>query len=108
MRAGRLRERIELRRTAETPDGAGGFEEIEAPLFSAWAAVAVPKSKEGIVAGQNLELRTHEVILRPQRDPAKTPRKNDVVLWRGERLRVAMVRPAVTDDSVTLDCELEA
>ncbi len=107
MRAGDLKERVEIRRKEKTPDGMGGFDEVETSLFSCWASVVVPRSKEGIVSGRDLELRTHEVTVRSPRDPAKAPEKGDCVLWRGRRLRVALVRPSVAGDAATLDCVLE-
>lgn len=107
MRAGGLRERVEIRRKEKIPDGMGGFDEVETSLFSCWAAVVVPRSKEGIVSGRDLELRTHEVTIRHRFNVDQEPKHGDRVMWKSQGLRVATVRPIGSGAGYVLECVLE-
>lgn len=98
MKIGEMRERIEIRRKALSPDGMGGQVETESLVGILWAKVAVPRSRDGIVAMREAEIRTHEITVRSYADV----RMNDVVAWNGERLLVRSLRP--DRECIVFDC----
>jgi len=98
MKIGDLRERIEIRRKELAPDGMGGHTETETVVGVLWAKVTVPRSKDGIVAMRDAEIRTHEITVRSYANV----RMNDLVVWKGERLLVRSLRP--DHESIVFDC----
>lgn len=106
MRAGDLRERIDIFRKVRTPDGMGGHEEAEVALLSVFAQVRVPAARDGVVAMRDVELRTHEILVRRPL-PETTPVIGDVVLWRGVRLLIRTTRPTDRCDGLFLECVSE-
>ena len=100
MNAGDLRDRIEVARKTRTTDGMGGWSETESTLLTVWAQVLTPRSKTGVVAQQDAEIRTHEVAIRYSAIPAI----NDIVKHLGDRLEVKGVRYDVKRQWTFLDC----
>ena len=106
LRAGDLRERIEVRRFSGVPDEMGGASGSEALVMMTWARVRVPSAKDGVVAMKDAELRTHEILIRMP-CVAWLPRLGDVVVWNGARLIVKATRPTDRGDGLFLDCVTE-
>ena len=75
-------------RKSRTTDGMGGWSETESTLLTVWAQVLTPRSKTGVVAQQDAEIRTHEIAIRYSALPAI----NDIVKHLGDRLEVKGVR----------------
>ena len=100
MNAGDLRDRIEVVRKTRTTDGMGGWSESESTLLTVWAQVLTPRSKTGVVAQQDAEIRTHEVAIRYSALPAI----NDIVKHLGDRLEVKGVRYDSKKQWTFLDC----
>lgn len=100
MNAGDLRDRIEVVRKTRTTDGMGGWSESESTLLTVWAQVLTPRSKTGVVAQQDAEIRTHEIAIRYSALPAI----NDIVKHLGDRLEVKGVRYDAKRKWTFLDC----
>ena len=100
MNAGELRNRIEVVRKSRTTDGMGGWSETESTLLTVWAQVLTPRSKTGVVAQQDAEIRTHEIAIRYSALPAI----NDIVKHLGDRLEVKGVRYDTKRQWTFLDC----
>jgi len=100
MNAGDLRDRIEVVRKTRTTDGMGGWSESESTLLTVWAQVLTPRSKTGVVAQQDAEIRTHEVAIRYSALPAI----NDIVKHLSDRLEVKGVRYDTKRQWTFLDC----
>ncbi len=100
MNAGDLRDRIEVVRKTRTTDGMGGWSETESTLLTVWAQVLTPRSKTGVVAHQDAEIRTHEIAIRYSALPAI----NDIVKHLGDRLEVKGVRYDAKRQWTFLDC----
>lgn len=105
MNPGELRERITISRSVFEDDGIGGSITSESIIFSGWASVAAKKSKDGLLGGRDVEIRTHLVIMRM---PGTEPQKGDVITWRGKSHLVKAVRPDYRAALVELDCVQEA
>ena len=103
MRAGDLRDRIEIRRRSRIEDGQGGHTEGEILVLSCWAEVTVPRAKDGVVAQKDVSIRSHEVKIRY----SAAPDIADVVLWQGRRLSVLSTRPVERGAGLILECETE-
>jgi SPP1 family predicted phage head-tail adaptor len=99
-RIGELRDEILILRKEFIPDGMGGHTEVEAPLINAWARVEAPRSKTGVIAQQDTEIRTHEITLRYVTEPEV----GDVVEFLDERLVVQAVRHDRRRRWLYLDC----
>ena len=87
MRAGRLRERIEIRRLTVTDDGMGGrAENWTTVVRDVPAEVVLNQSQSRFVggAGQEPALATHTVRLRGQTDISPLDR----IVWNGRLLDV--------------------
>ena len=106
MRAGDLRERIEVLRFSGVPDEMGGTSGAEALVMMTWARVRVPSAKDDVVAMKDAELRTHEILIRMP-CVAWLPRLGDVVIWNTVRLIVKATRPTDRGDGLLLDCVTE-
>lgn len=100
MNAGDLRDRIEVVRKTRTTDGMGGWSESESTLLTVWAQVLTPRSKTGVVAQQDAEIRTHEIAIRYSALPAI----NDIVKHLGDRMEVKGVRYDSKRQWTFLDC----
>ncbi len=100
MNAGDLRDRIEVVRKTRTTDGMGGWSETESTLLTVWAQVLTPRSKTGVVAQQDAEIRTHEIAIRYSALPAI----NDIVKFLNDRLEVKGVRHDAKRKWTFLDC----
>lgn len=105
MNPGSLSERITITRAVFEDDGIGGSTTSESTIFSGWASVAAKKSKDGLLGGRDLEIRTHLVVMRL---PETEPQKGDVIAWRGKSLTIKAVRPDYRAAQVELDCIQEA
>lgn len=103
MKIGELRDEILILRKERTPDGMGGYTEVESLLINAWARVEVPRSKTGVIAQQNTEIRTHEITIRF----SDVPQIGDVVEFLGTRLVIQAVRHDARRRWSFLDCEPE-
>lgn len=105
MNPGSLSERITITRAVFEDDGIGGNTTRDPIIFSGWASVAAKKSKDGLLGGRDLEIRTHLVVMRL---PETEPQKGDVIAWRGKSLTIKAVRPDYRAAQVELDCIQEA
>lgn len=100
IRIGRLRERVTIKRGVPTRDPLGGNTVVETDLMDVWASVEVPRSRDGIVAMSETEIRTHEIVIRF----SDTPAMNDVVVWGTTRLLVRNLRPLEDKRWLVLEC----
>lgn len=100
--AGDLRDRVTFLRSVKVSDGQGGYETSETELAAAWARVTVPQARDGVIADQTREIRTHEVVIR---GAALSPKQGDVVVWKDTRLVVRATRPDA--QWLVLDCVTE-
>ena len=101
--AGSLRERISISRYERERDEIGGFVETETEPQYFFAQVNVINVGDNIVAGQEREIRTYEVIMRSGTYNVK---QNDIItLTSGLRLRVRGVRPS--SKWLLIDCVIE-
>lgn len=105
MNPGSLSEQITITRAVFEDDGIGGSTTQDTIIFSGWASVAAKKSKDGLLGGRDLEIRTHLVVMRL---PETEPQKGDVIAWRGKSLTIKAVRPDYRAAQVELDCIQEA
>ena len=101
--AGALRERVGFYRIERGKDLMGGYTETERLIGGAYAQVNVTQAKDGVIADQQRELRTHEIIIRPG---AVQVQQGDIAVWRGDRLVVRATRPVA--NWLILDCVTEA
>lgn len=105
MNPGRLNEHIEISRKVETADDMGGHSTALTPIAILWASVNVPRSREGIVGGRDLDIRTHEVVIRMgEMGGYEPPVMGDMVAWRGKTLKVQAVREDYGNNRYSLDC----
>lgn len=100
--AGDLRDRITFLRPSKVGDGQGGFTVTEAEQTVVWARVTVPQARDGVIADQTRELRTHEVVIRGAAFGAK---QGDIIAWKDNRLLVRTTRPDA--QWLVLDCVTE-
>jgi head-tail adaptor len=101
---GSLREQITISRATVTDDGMGGETTANSVIFSGFASVIAKASKDGIVSGRDVEVRTHEVTIRLEIEP----KQDDLITWRSQSLRVKAVRPDYATKLCVMDCVLEA
>lgn len=102
MNPGVLNQKITISRNVATNDGMGGSTTALSAILTCWARVGAPKSRDGLIAGADLDIRTHEVTIRREN---VEPARGDVVTWRSKTLKVKNVREDVAYYS--LDCVLE-
>ena len=96
MRAGELRERVDIQARAATPDGLGGQDETWTTKATVWAQVKGLRGEERVVAASVSGSVTHQVTLRAPRAVTEADR----LLWRG--LVLEIVSPPITDERRTL------
>ena len=89
MNPGALNQKIEIRRAAQTDDGMGGSTSVVSAILACWAQIKTPKSRDGIIAGKDLDIRTHEVTIR---HTAVEPKRGDIVIWSFKTLKIGNVR----------------
>ncbi len=99
--AGEFREVIDIISKVKTPDGMGGYIVTDNTKLHCMAIVRGKRSKDGVVSGRDLEIRTHEVIIRLS---SVEPQKNDKILWRGKTLAVKTVLPDYSDMFCVMEC----
>lgn len=100
--AGALSERVGFYRLQKTKDLMGGYTEAETLIGATYAQVNVTQARDNVIADQTRELRTHEIIIRPE---ALKVQQGDIAVWRGYRLTVRATRPVGT--WLILDCVTE-
>ena len=103
---GTLKDRVTISRETRTTDGMGGWTTEATTLATVWAHVKVPASKDGVIAGGDVEIRTHVVRVRQSTDTLGV-QINDIVTWRGHALTVRACRP-LGREWIDFDCKLEA
>ena len=103
VRIGDLRDQITIKRAEWSEDGMGGWTETEETKLTVWARVEVPRSKTGVIAQQDAEIRTHEVTMRY----SDVPQIGDIVEFLSSRLVVQAVRHDARRRWSFLDCEPE-
>jgi SPP1 family predicted phage head-tail adaptor len=103
VKIGDLRDQIVVKRAELTSDGMGGYTEAEKTKLTAWARVDVPRSKTGVIAQQDTEIRTHEITIRY----SDIPQIGDIVEVFSDRLVVMAVRHDPLRKWSFLDCEPE-
>ena len=97
--AGSLNERITVSRQMKTRDSMGGFRQTAEELGACFAQVNVVQARDNVIADQQRDYRTHEVILRIGTLDVK---QGDIVSWRGYSLDVKATRPVA--QWLILDC----
>ena len=105
MNPGELRERIIILRPKTADDGMSGTATTYEKLFESWAKVVASRSRNGIISGRDLELRSHEITIRLG---MTTPEYGDKILWRGKTLIIRTVRPDYAAALCVMDCQMEA
>ena len=100
---GELRDKISIIRKMKTSDGMGGWGVTESVIISPWAKVEAPKSKTGIIAQKDTEIRTHQITIR-YHDGIMI---GDIVSFFGTRLIVKAIRHDRLRRWMYLDCEPE-
>lgn len=103
MKIGDLRDQILIKRAEWSEDGMGGWTETEETKLTVWARVEVPRSKTGVIAQQDTELRTHEITIRF----SSGPKIGDIVEFLGDRLVIKAIRHDRRRKWMFLDCEPE-
>lgn len=98
---GDLKDQVTISSITYTDDGMGGHSTALTPIATVWASVNVPRSRDGIVGGRELDIRTHEVIIRMG---GVEPVQGDTVTWRGKALIVKAVREDYGNNRYSLDC----
>lgn len=83
--AGDLSDRVTFYRIQKVKDMMGGYTESEVMLGATYAQVNITQARDNVIADQQRDLRTHEVIIRAGTVKVE---QGDIALWRGERLRV--------------------
>ena len=81
---GELRDKVTLRRKAETADGMGGFTETWSDMGTAWAKVTSVRGKELMEALQLQGELTHKVFMRYRADVDEA----NQITWRGRTLKI--------------------
>ncbi|MFA7112206.1 MAG: head-tail adaptor protein [Sphaerochaeta sp.] len=97
---GELRDKVKIYRKEQTEDGMGGWEEHEILVMTAFARVEAPRSKSGVIAQKDTEIRSHEVLIRY----SLGPKMGDIVEFLGQRLVVQAVRYDARRRWMYLDC----
>lgn len=103
MNPGKLNQQIVIKRFVDASDGMGGSTSTQSTILTCWAEVRTPKSRDGIVGGRDLDIRTHEVIIRKS---GIEPARGDKVEWGTKVLDVKAVREYASDNVYALDCVL--
>lgn len=97
---GELRDKIKIYRKKRTSDGMGGWKEEEELIMTPFARVEAPRSKSGVIAQKDTEIRSHEVLIRY----SLGPKMGDIVEFLGQRLVVQAVRYDARRRWMYLDC----
>ena len=97
--AGALKERITVSRIVRIRDGTGRYTENLEDLGTFFAQVNIAFAKDNVIADQNRDLRTHEIILRFGTIQII---QGDIITWRGEKLDVRTTRNV--NQWLILDC----
>lgn len=100
MRAGELRERIQLQAKAVSRNATGEEVRVWNPLATVWARVTVVSGDETVTLSQEAATLTHQVVIRPYDGVAPMMR----VLWRGRVLEIHAVMPDEKHQLMTLLC----
>ena len=100
---GELRDQIFIIRKTKTTDDMGGWTFTEKTIATLWARVEAPKSKTGIIAQKDTEIRTHQITIR-YHDVIMI---GDIVSFFGTRLIVKAIRHDRLRRWMYLDCEPE-
>ena len=100
---GELRDQIFIIRKTQTSDGMGGWTTTERTILSPWARIEAPKSKTGVIAQKDTEIRTHQITIRYY----DGVRIGDIVSFFGTRLVVKAIRHDRLRSCMYLDCEPE-
>lgn len=104
--AGELNQRITISREEHVSDGQGGSTTTKKTVLSCWGRVKVLSAKDAVVAMKDVDLRTHEILIRYP-DGNHMPAINDLVEWRTSLLRIRATRPGSDDASLFIDCVTE-
>ena len=107
MNPGEFRDRVEVYSTTGVNgdeyavDEIGGLQDAEVLKGVIWARVRTPALRDGVLAMQEAEIRTHEVTCR---GGDKAPVAGDILVWLGTRLKVRGTRPDPKTRLVIADC----
>ena len=88
--AGALNQRIKIFRLKKIRDSMGGFSQTEEEIGTCFAQVNVVQSRDNVIADQQRDLRTHEVIIRAGTLEVK---QGNIITWCGSKLEVRTTRP---------------
>lgn len=97
---GSLRDEINIYRKQHISDGMGGWDEREFLLMPAFARIEAPRSKSGVIAQKDTEIRSHEVLIRY----STKPKMGDIVEFLGNRLIIQAIRHDAKRRWMYLDC----
>jgi len=97
---GELRDKIKIYRKNKNPDGMGGWTEEEELVFTPFARVEAPRSKSGVIAQKDVEIRSHEILIRY----CPEIKMGDIVDFLGNRLVVQAIRFDAKRKWMYLDC----
>ena len=97
--AGALNQRVTFYRIERTRDSMGGVIQSETEIGSCFAQVNVVHARDNVIADQQRDYRTHEVILRLGTYEIK---QGDIAVWGGTKLDVRATRPVT--HWLILDC----
>jgi SPP1 family predicted phage head-tail adaptor len=88
--AGRLREKITIRRQADVPDGEGGFVRSWTDFATVWAEVWNQSGREAVIGATLTGVSTFRITIRmqPVWRNGGGPQAADQVLWRGLELNI--------------------
>lgn len=103
MKAGELRERIEVQAATITRDAFGDEVQAWATVATVWAKVVERGGREPVLADRPVMLIAYEITIRA----GVTVEHGQQVIWRGKTLRVETVSPDAAAGLVVLRC-LEA
>ena len=97
---GELRDKIKIYRKKRTSDGMGGWKEEEELIMTPFARVEAPRSKSGVIAQKDAEIRSHEILIRYSSEI----KMGDIVDFLGEKLVVQAIRFDAKRKWTYLDC----
>lgn len=101
MNAGKFKEPVVFKRKTLTSDGMGGNTATLSTILTCYAEVRIPSSKDGVLGGKDIEIRSHLVTIRDSRVAIK---QDDLIEWRSQTLIVRTVRPDYNRGIIQFDC----
>lgn len=107
MKAGDLRERVQVLRATSTRDQYNAERLTWPPLLTVWARVVERGGRAPVVADRPVMVVGYEVTLRSPLPDGQVLTHLDRLLWRGKTLAIETITPLPADGLMVLRC-LEA